>query len=94
MAKTKQGLAIVDQAERQLFGVLRLAGPALQLKEPCKDLLGATAGRCVHLNSAKRAVPLMPASKPLALGSVATSNSVWLPSSIRAPRRLTVASRG
>ncbi|MNN15227.1 hypothetical protein D3C81_1283270 [compost metagenome] len=76
MAKTEQRLAVIDQTVGQLRGVTGGACLPFQVEKAREHLLGAAAHRGVHLSSGKRAVPLMPASKPLASGSVATSNRV------------------
>ena len=76
MAKAKQCLAIIDQAVGQLGGRPGCAGLALKIKKTREHLFGTAAHRRVHLNSAKCAVPLIPASNPLALGTLATSSRV------------------
>ncbi|MNP62663.1 hypothetical protein D3C76_1579630 [compost metagenome] len=95
MAKTEQCLAVVDHGIRQLLGTGGLARLALQPQKQGEGPLRRTMGSGGHGCCAKLAVPLMPASKPwVSVGSSPISSSVWLPSSIRAPTRLTVAPSG
>src|SRR5690606_21627387 len=95
MAEIEQRLAVVDHGEGQLLGAGRLACLLLQPEKERKNALGRTGCGGVHGVSGKCAVPLMPASRPSAsTGRPPISSRVWLPSSIRAPRRLITACSG
>jgi len=92
MAIAEQRLGIVDQGIGQAVDIVRRTGLSFEAeklgKQPIREIL---LRRC-HGMPSNCAVPLIPASKPLAsAGNVAISNRVWLPSSMRAPRRLTSA---
>ena len=95
MAVAEQRLRFIDDGIAKAVQIGCCAHALLQLQKLGKELLQGAGLRGVHGCSAKRAVPLMPASRPaLSAGNSAISSRVWLPSSMRAPRRLMLACSG
>src|SRR3990167_7231704 len=95
MAIAEQRLGIIAHGIGQAVDIASRTGLAFEAEKLGKKPIGRILLRCTHGMPSNCAVPLIPASKPLAsAGNVAINSRGGRPSAIRAPRRVTAAGKG